>query len=78
MVEGATTILGDDLDKWKDAFMEEIHGVILVTGSSYQQLQAKLAEVLKIFKVGKPGTSIEPVYQVEGHVRPGDQSAHEQ
>jgi len=77
MVEDAPS-LRDDLDKWKDAFMEEIHGVILVTGSSHPLLQSKLAEVLKIFKVGKPGTSIQPVYQVEGHVRPGDQSAHEQ
>ena len=77
MVEDAPN-LRDDLDKYKDAFMEEIHGVILVTASSHSLLQSKLAELLQIFNVGKPGTSIEPVYQVEGHVRPGDVSAHEQ
>jgi len=70
--------LGDNLDFWKDPFLDEIHGVILVTGSSSPLIEKTLAEVLEIFHVGRDGTTIEPVYQVSGHTRPGDEDGHEQ
>ena len=73
------TYLNDDLSKWEPKFRdEEIHGVILITGSSHPKLKDTLAKVNRIFKVGQKGASITEVTQVEGHVRPGDVHGHEQ
>lgn len=71
--------LNDDLSKWEPEFRdEEIHGVILITGSSHPKLKDALAKVKRIFKVGQKGASITEVIHVEGHVRPGDVAGHEQ
>ncbi|PVH81248.1 peroxidase TAP [Cadophora sp. DSE1049] len=73
-----TKYLNDDLSVWEPDFRdEEIHGVILITGSSHPKLKDTLAKVKRIFNVGQKGASITEVTQVEGHVRPGDVAGHE-
>ncbi|KAK0118713.1 hypothetical protein ONS96_011801 [Cadophora gregata f. sp. sojae] len=70
--------LNDDLSQWEPEFRdEEIHGVILITGSSHPKLKETLSKVKSIFKVGRNGASITEVTHVEGHVRPGDVAGHE-
>jgi hypothetical protein len=74
-----TKFLNDDLNEWEPEFKdEEIHGVILITGSSHPTIQGTLTKVKKIFKVDEIGASIREVTKVEGHVRPGDVHGHEQ
>ena len=71
--------LNDDLSVWEPEFRDvEIHGVILITGSSHPKLKDTLAKVKRIFKVGQKDASITEVTQVEGHVRRGDVHGHEQ
>jgi hypothetical protein len=70
--------LGDDLTQWEHRFTHDIHGVILVTGSSHPVIDATLAKVKSIFHVGNHRASIVEVISVAGHTRPGDISGHEQ
>jgi hypothetical protein len=71
--------LGDNLDNWDAEFKQDIHGVILVTGSSHPKIDETLAKVKAIFKVGDAtNATVTEVTQLDGHVRPGDISGHEQ
>jgi hypothetical protein len=85
MLADATLTSGGlgDLDSkghllWQRGFKQEIHGVILVTGSSHPMIDGALKKVKKIFHVGHGDASIVEVIEVEGHTRPGDISGHEQ
>lgn len=58
---------------WDDAFLQEIHGVALVTGDSRDSMNAKLSDVKNILS-----TSVGSIATLTGDVRPGDQAGHEQ
>ncbi|KAF2107993.1 hypothetical protein BDV96DRAFT_531454 [Lophiotrema nucula] len=61
---------------WDAAFLKDIHGVILITGDSFDSVSQKLNEVKRVFS--KDGvSSITDVATLAGDVRPGDQKGHE-
>ncbi|PFH47223.1 hypothetical protein AMATHDRAFT_68188 [Amanita thiersii Skay4041] len=62
---------------WLPPFKQEIHGLIIFTGDSHGTVNAKVKEVLGIFGVGTPGSSIKEVTRIRGDVRPGKNSGHE-
>ena len=68
----------DDPAKWDPEFKAGVHGVILITGSSYILIDRQLAKVKNIFHLGTSYATITEVKTVRGHVRPGKESAHEQ
>ncbi|KAL9077060.1 MAG: hypothetical protein Q9157_003508 [Trypethelium eluteriae] len=57
---------------WDDTFLQEIHGVTLVTGDSHDTVNDKLASVKDILS----GTVTE-ISTLSGDVRPGDEAGHE-
>ena len=63
---------------WDPAFLQEIHGVILIAGDRHNSVAKKLDEVKDVFGFGKPTASIKEVRTIVGDVRPGKESAHEQ
>lgn len=69
--------LGDnmkgDTPDWDSTFLQEIHGVALVTGDSHDTLNQKMADVKDILK-----DTVKEISTVSGDVRPGDQKGHEQ
>ncbi|KAF8804039.1 Dyp-type peroxidase, partial [Phlegmacium glaucopus] len=62
---------------WDDHFLQDIHGLILISGESLATIEKKKAEIDLIFKVNTPLSSIKEIITIRGDVRPGDQSAHE-
>ena len=58
---------------WDGTFMQEIHGVALVTGDSHDSVDDKLAIVKDVLSA-----SITEISTLSGDVRPGDQMGHEQ
>ena len=58
---------------WDETFLQEIHGVTLVTGDSDDTVNEKLASVKDILS-----GSVTEIATVNGDVRPGDQAGHEQ
>jgi len=79
----ATTNLGDPKKAdgnpdWDSHFLQEIHGVILISGESHETLRKKKDEIDHIFGVHSLHASIKEIVTLQGDVRPGDQSAHEQ
>lgn len=63
----------DSLPDWEPAFKEKIDAIILIAGDSHPTVSKKLLEVRALF-----GLSIHEVTHVQGDVRPGAVSAHEQ
>jgi len=63
---------------WDSHFLQEIHGVILISGDSHESIRKKKHEIEHIFGVHSPHASIKEIVNLQGDVRPGDQSAHEQ
>ena len=59
---------------WDDSFLQDIHGVILITGDSYETIGEKKDEVLQIFHSG----SINEIKSICGDGRDDPFSAHEQ
>lgn len=59
-------------------FKQEIHGLILVTGESRATVEARLADIKKIFLVREESATIHEVLTLVGDVRPGDEAGHEQ
>ncbi|KAF8804040.1 Dyp-type peroxidase, partial [Phlegmacium glaucopus] len=62
---------------WDDHFLQDIHGLILISGESHSTIEKKKAEIDHIFKVGTPLSSIKEIITIRGDVRPGAESAHE-
>ena len=58
---------------WDEHFLQDLHGVILISGDSHPTIDKKKAEVQLIF-----GNSIKEVITIRGDVRPGAESGHEQ
>lgn len=62
---------------WDAAFLQEIHGVILVTGECRHTIHQKLEEVKSILGAADD-PCIKEIKTLVGDVRPGDQRGHEQ
>jgi len=62
---------------WNPAFLQNIHGVILVSGDSHRTVDHKLHQIKGIFGVGSQDASIKEVISLVGDVRPGKESGHE-
>lgn len=66
---------------WDDAFLQttqEIHGVLLVAGDSFETVSAKLEDVKKIFNGDADEEVVKEVATLAGDVRPGKEKGHEQ
>ncbi|KAF1965221.1 Dyp-type peroxidase [Bimuria novae-zelandiae CBS 107.79] len=75
--------VGDSPEKftpdWDEAFLQqthEIHGVLLVTGGSFDMVNDKLDAIKAIFTVDN-ASSIAEVATLAGDVRPGKEKGHE-
>ena len=63
---------GKTLD-WKPQFLEDLHGVILISGDCHDTTNEKKKEIDSIF-----GPSIKEIITLQGDVRPGILKNHEQ
>ncbi|KAF9560569.1 peroxidase TAP [Agrocybe pediades] len=78
----AVTNLGDPVKSdgtpdWEAPFLQDIHGVILISGDSHLNVNKKRLAIELIFGVNTPLASIKEVTSIVGDVRPGDESGHE-
>ena len=77
--QDALTNLGDPKSAdgknpdWDKRFLQDLHGVILISGDSHGTTDKKKAEINLIF-----GTSIKEIITIRGVVRPGAEDGHEQ
>lgn len=65
---------------WDEAFLQEqqeIHGVILIAGDSFESVNGKLEEV-KTTLSAEGTSSVTEVATLAGDVRPGEFKGHEQ
>ena len=74
----AVTNLGDPKKSdgnpdWDQHFLQDLHGLILISGESHSTIEKKKAEIDLIF-----GASIKEIITIRGDVRPGAESGHEQ
>jgi hypothetical protein len=79
----ATTNLGDPKKAdgnpdWDSHFLQEIHGIILISGECHETITRKKQEIEEIFGVRSLHASIKEIVTIQGDVRPDNQSAHEQ
>ena len=58
---------------WDPAFLQEIHGIGLITGDTRETVSDKLATVKDILS-----DTVKEIATLSGDVRPGDQAGHEQ
>ena len=63
----------DGKPDWDSHFLQDIHGVILISGDSHGTTDKKKAEIDKIF-----GSSIKEIITIRVDVRPGAEDGHEQ
>jgi hypothetical protein len=63
----------DFLPDWDDAFLQEIHGVGLITGDSRETVNGKLASVKDILS-----DTVKEIATIVGDVRPDEQAGNEQ
>jgi Dyp-type peroxidase family len=57
---------------WDSHFLQDIHGLILISGDCHGSTDKKKADIDKIF-----GSSIKHIVTIRGDVRPGAEDAHE-
>jgi len=62
---------------WDSHFLEDIHGVILISGESHDSIGKKKSEIEQIFGVGHAFASIKEIITLQGDVRPGAEAGHE-
>jgi len=62
---------------WEPAFLQDIHGAILVFGESHNSVNKALAQAKQAFGVSTSKASIKEVTTIRGDVRPGKESGHE-
>ncbi|KAF5375843.1 hypothetical protein D9615_008174 [Tricholomella constricta] len=74
-----TTVGSEFVPDWEPEFLQDIHGVILVSGDSHGTVNKKLQQVKEIFGLaqGPNKSSIKAVTSIVGDVRPGKESGHE-
>ena len=63
---------------WEPAFLQDIHGVILVSGDSHDSVNKELWKAKHAFGISTFNASIKEVTSITGDVRPGKESGHEQ
>ncbi|KAF2736410.1 Dyp-type peroxidase [Polyplosphaeria fusca] len=61
---------------WDPAFLQDIHGVVLIAGDSFDTTSKKLADVKASLSTNSVSSIIE-VATLAGDVRPGENSGHE-
>jgi hypothetical protein len=77
--QDALTNLGDPKSAdgktpdWDPRFLQDLHGVILISGDSHETTDKKKAEIDLIFN-----SSIKEIITIRGDVRPGAEDGHEQ
>ena len=77
--QDALTNLGDPTSAdgktpaWDPHFLQDIHGVILISGDSHKTTDEDKDKIEKIFK-----SSIKEIITIRGDVRPGAEDGHEQ
>ena len=76
--QGTTSSSKKFVPDWVPAFKQKIDGMILVSGSHRSTVAKSLAEIEKIFNVGKHDATIHELIQIVGDVRPGKEKGHEQ
>lgn len=62
--------------EWDTEFLQEIHGVILITGDSHATLNSQLEDV-KCILMKDNNHTIKEISKLVGDVRPGNQRGHE-
>lgn len=62
---------------WINAFKNQIHGVVIISGDCDLTVTATQAVVLGIFNIGARIT-LHEILTLKGVVRPGDEKGHEQ
>ncbi|KAF8952262.1 peroxidase TAP [Flammula alnicola] len=80
--QDAITNLGDPKKSdgtpdWDAHFLQDLHGLILISGESHASIQKKKLEIELVFGVNTPYPSIKEIISIQGDVRPGDESGHE-
>ncbi|PPQ68900.1 hypothetical protein CVT26_001837 [Gymnopilus dilepis] len=78
----AVTNLGDPKKSdgkpdWDSHFLEDIHGLILISGESHLSVEKKELEIELLFGVHTLEASIKKIIAIRGDVRPGAESGHE-
>ena len=63
---------------WEPAFLQDIHGLILVSGDSHDSVNKALWQAKEAFGVSTSKASIKEVTSITGDTRPGKESGHEQ
>lgn len=62
---------------WDPIFLQQLHGVILITGDSHNTINKQKQQIDNIFGVGGHNASMVEIASLQGDVRPGDQDGHE-
>ncbi|MDI1485783.1 MAG: dye-decolorizing heme-containing peroxidase [Ramalina farinacea] len=62
---------------WDPAFLEDIHGLILVSGDSHTTVSKQINHIEHLFRMNGKNASIHKVISIVGDVRPGEEKGHE-
>lgn len=73
-----TTTNGAFQPNWDPAFLNGVHGMIIVAGDCQSTVDERLLEATSILQLGGPNATCHDVLRLHGAVRPGDQNGHEQ
>ena len=58
---------------WDRHFLQDLHGIILISGDSHETTDEKKREIDFLFR-----SSIKEIITIRGDVRPGNEAGHEQ
>ncbi|KAH6902594.1 peroxidase TAP [Coprinopsis sp. MPI-PUGE-AT-0042] len=72
-----TSATGGKIPEWDPAFLQPVHGVILIAADSRENADENLTKIEEIFRADTHRASIAQVKLIRGNVRPGNLSAHE-
>ncbi|KAH6902597.1 peroxidase TAP [Coprinopsis sp. MPI-PUGE-AT-0042] len=83
--EDAVENLGDNfvpsadgnVPDWDPAFLQPIHGVILVAADCHENAEKSIEKIEEIFRADTHRASISQIKLIRGDARPGKESAHE-
>ncbi|KAH6902595.1 peroxidase TAP, partial [Coprinopsis sp. MPI-PUGE-AT-0042] len=73
----ATSATGEKIPEWDPAFLQPIHGVILIAADCHENAEENLRKIEEIFRADTHRASIAQVKLIRGDARPGKESAHE-
>ncbi|KAH6884653.1 peroxidase TAP [Coprinopsis sp. MPI-PUGE-AT-0042] len=63
--------------EWDPAFLQDIHGVIVVAAETHEHAKEVLGDIEDIFSADTPRASVAQVKRIRGDVREGNLRAHE-